>query len=62
MTTRCDAVAANGYSQCARESGHDGDHEVNEAPGRHVKWPHDKLPEAQWSKDHPYTPGKGVPR
>lgn len=38
---RCESIAANGYSRCAREEGHEGDHEVNEAPGRHAKWPQD---------------------
>lgn len=44
---RCGATAPNGYSRCARDEGHEGDHEANEAPGRHAKWPPDaRRPEA----------------
>ncbi len=35
---RCVAVAPNGYSRCELPAGHDGDHDCNEAPGRHSKW------------------------
>lgn len=49
MTARCGAIAANGYSRCAYKEGHAGDHEVNERPGRHAKWPQDPDPEQEAS-------------